>query len=68
MLLSLDDYEAPEYKEPPRDVEDRLGARLEEAERNVTGTGEEEGPSEAEIEREAAESGNEAPEGEELFK
>lgn len=28
MLLGLDDYEAPEYHEPPRDIGDRLSSRL----------------------------------------
>lgn len=35
MLLALDDYEAPEYAPPPRDMGDRLDARLDGAMRTV---------------------------------
>jgi recombinational DNA repair protein RecT len=35
MLLGLEDYEAPEYTPPPRDVGDRVGARMDAAMRTV---------------------------------
>lgn len=41
MLLSLDDYQPPEYTPPPRDMEERLGGRLEGAMRDVTESAEE---------------------------
>jgi hypothetical protein len=36
MLLSLDDYEAPEYTPPPRDISERVGERLDDSMRDVT--------------------------------
>lgn len=41
MLLGLDEYDTPEYTPPPRDIEDRMGSRLDEAARDVTGSAEE---------------------------
>ncbi len=61
MLMSLDDYEQPEYSPPPRDVGERMSRRLDDAVSRIVPAEAEAEPEAESVEPEAADDGEPEP-------